>query len=42
MKENLCKDAIYVEPKEYIPEEIRKEFKIGEYAETEENEQTDD
>lgn len=25
--------AKYVEPKDYIPEEIRKELKIGEYAE---------
>lgn len=29
---------IYSEPAEYFPEEIRKEFKLGEYAETEDDE----
>ncbi|MBO4413572.1 MAG: hypothetical protein J5830_02580 [Clostridia bacterium] len=28
--------AIYVEPADYFPKEIRKEFKLGEYAEEEE------
>jgi len=29
------KKAKYTEPKEYIPKDIRKEFKLGEYAEKE-------
>ena len=31
MSEN--KEIVYSEPKDYFPEEIRKEYKLGEYAE---------
>ena len=34
----MKKKIIYVEPIDYFPEEIRKEFKLGEYAEKEDNE----
>ena len=33
MDKNL-KNARYVEPDNYIPKEIRKKFKLGEYANT--------
>ena len=29
----MIKKVVYVEPIDYFPEEIRKEFKLGEYAE---------
>ena len=32
-KKVITKKVKYIEPAEYIPEHIRKEFKIGEYAE---------
>ncbi len=31
-------ELTYVEPIDYFPEEIRKEFKLGEYAEEEDDE----
>lgn len=31
--DNNLKNARYVEPSEYIPKEIRKKLKLGEYAE---------
>ena len=34
----MIKKIVYVEPIDYFPEEIRKEFKLGEYAEKEDNE----
>ena len=34
----MIKKVVYVEPIDYFPEEIRKEFKLGEYAEKEDNE----
>ena len=34
----MKKKVVYVEPIDYFPEEIRKEFKLGEYAEKEDNE----
>ncbi len=32
-------ELTYVEPIDYFPEEIRKEFKLGEYAEEEDDEE---
>ena len=32
----MIKKIVYAEPAEYIPEDLRKMFKLGEYAETEE------
>ena len=32
----------YSEPVEYFPEEVRREFKIGEFAEEKENEEKED
>ena len=29
----MIKKVVYVEPVDYFPEELRKEFKLGEYAE---------
>ena len=34
----MKKKIIYVEPVDYFPEELRKEFKLGEYAEKEDDE----
>ena len=34
----MIKKVVYVEPVDYFPEELRKEFKLGEYAENEDNE----
>ena len=33
---------VYVEPADYIPEELRKEFKLGEYAEDPDGESVED
>ena len=37
----MIKKVVYVEPADYFPLEIRKEFKLGEYAESEETEKTE-
>lgn len=36
------KGAKYTEPDDYIPEEIRKKLKLGEYAEEEDNQKTNE
>ena len=33
MAKNNTKKLVYVEPADYFPKELRKEFKLGEYAE---------
>ena len=33
----MIKKVVYVEPADYIPKDLRKKHKLGEYAETEEN-----
>ena len=33
----MKKKIVYVEPIDYFPEEIRKEFKLGEYAKPQED-----
>ncbi|MEE3460755.1 MAG: hypothetical protein VZR00_02545 [Lachnospiraceae bacterium] len=35
----MSKNIRYSEPADYFPEELRKEFKIGEYAEDESDEE---
>ena len=34
----MIKKIVYAEPAEYIPKDLRKKYKLGEYAEKEDNE----
>ena len=34
----MIKKVVYVEPADYIPKDLRKKYKLGEYAEKEDNE----
>lgn len=36
------KDIVYVEPADFFPKELREKYKIGEFAEDEAEEKTDD
>ena len=40
MAKNAKKKVVYSEPAEYIPKSIRKELKIGEYAEKDKKTET--
>ena len=33
----MIKEVVYVEPADYFPKELRKKYKLGEYAETQED-----
>ena len=38
----MIKKVVYVEPADYIPKDLRKKYKLGEYAETEEKGTSED
>ena len=38
----MIKKVVYVEPADYIPKDLRKKYKLGEFAETEEKKAVDE